>query len=485
MLTNEQIELLNEFLNDVYMWFYEEKNTYLYTSLINENGCKERPFRTSKISPKRKNTKALIEEFIDLIETKENVYFTPNTFYKTKTSGRGQYYNKFSSVLYVDIDNIEGIEHIETRNDIEAFLSQFEFLNNEFYPQYALLSGHGIHLYFCISMVDFFEERDMYNRVLFKLCDLLNGDKKCVDSARILRIPFSYNAKDKDNIIQTKFFKLDDEYNSRGGFLISEMDKFLSPYFNYKHEDERINKALKALQKKKTNCKNMRAKTKSKENEIDYTYILDDERKSKIASYKTSIKTPNERYFYDRINFLENELLPYRNYDIIGFRNSFIFIISKLYQNAKYDYESTLNHCKIINDKFKNPLSSKEILNIVYYTFDENMNKNINIKITNEGIKRMLKITPEEQDLDFGVVFYKEVRDYKRTLANMRSNQRKKIENEQSIEPKLMDIKYMKYFQILEENPNSTNKELATLMEVSDRQVRNIKKKFLELKKSA
>ena len=198
MLNEEERELLEEFLWDIYDDLTD--NNYLYIAKINEEKYIQKYYKTSKLCPKRNGTKTLLQMFEELIESKENVFFTPNTFSKTKDSGRTQSFCNSSRVLYFDIDNVDGIDNIKTKDDVLKFLSKYAFLTNKYYPKYALISGHGIHLYFIIESVDMHSKYENE----FKVTD--SGIYKY-----ILRIPFSYNAKDKDNIIQTKFFKLKED----------------------------------------------------------------------------------------------------------------------------------------------------------------------------------------------------------------------------------------------------------------------------------
>ncbi len=488
MISKEEKELLEEFLTMLYGDYRYEYHSYLYTAIINKGTCKSKYYRVEKLNPKREKTKTLVDEFIDLIETKTNVYFTPNTFLKYKNSGRQQSYNDLSNVLYFDLDHIDEIDKIKDENDIKKYLERFPVLMEDyFYPSYACLSGHGIHLYFTIETYNLQLHKKIYDDVMMKVATLLNADMKCVDSARLLRIPFSYNAKDEKNLIQTKFFRLIDEDDLNFNiYNLNALRCHINKYYEMKIEDEKAKKIPKSHIKKsrplqqKYKIRNARNHKKS---ECFYLLGLTKEEKEIIKNRETCKMTLMERVFYNRIHFLEDLLLPYRHYDMVGYRNSFLFIISKLYQNAHFCYQETLEHCFFINSKFKKPLRDKEVINIVYYTFDESKNKNINIRISNNAIRDLLHITPEEQALDYSIAFYDEVRKFKQEVATQKSEEKKKLLKENSIIPPTMEIKYKHYFEILEENPGMSTKELSFLMNVTPRQVRNIKKKYLEFKK--
>lgn len=488
MITNEEKDLLDEFLRMLYEDERYEYHSYLYTAIINKGTCKSKYYRVEKINPKRKKTKTLLDEFIELIESKTNVYFTPNTFIKTKNSGRKQSYNDLSNVLYFDLDHIDEIEKIKDVNDIKKYLEKFPVLIEDyFYPSYACLSGHGIHLYFTIETYNLQNHKKTYDDLMMKVATLLNADMKCVDSARLLRIPFSYNAKDEKNLIQTKLFRMIDkddlDYNI---YDLNSLRCHINKYYEMKIDDDQTKKIPKYKIKKsraipeKYKVRNARNRNK---NNCDFWLGLSKEEKEVIKNRQPKKMNLMERVFYNRVHFLEEILLPYRNYDMLGYRNSFLFIITKLYQNAHFSYTDTLEHCKYVNSRFKIPLRDNDVLNIVYYTFDETKNKNTNIRISNKAIKDMLHILPEEQALDYSISFYDEVREYKQEVATKRSEERKKIQKENSIIPSTMEIKYKHYFEILDQNPNLKTKELAYLMGVTPRQVRNIKAKYLEHKK--
>ena len=474
VLNQEQIDLLEEFIFDIYDC-EDGKNSFLYLQKDGTYYKKDRiQCKASEILPKRESTKTLLQKILEIIEMDKEGYFKPNVFLNNKNKSIEGKYIKGSKVLFLDIDKIQ--KTLDTKEKIVEFLEQYPFIKKGvFYPSYATFSGHGLHLYFMIDYVPLTYpiQKEQYKNLLRKLCSFIKGDFKCADMTRVLRLPFTCNCKDPKNLIHTQFFSLKDIYEDddwicdKSKKTLDEIECYLS-----KFDTENTNEVKESKEKKSKEKKQKEPKIK-----IEYTYEITEERAKRIESYIPKTKNKVQRLF-DRINYLEKTLLPYREYDIFGYRNSFIFIITKLYQNAFKTMEETLNHCLELNSSFKEPLTQIEVENIVKYTYEDN--KNPYIRITNKGIKRLLDITPEEQDLDYGVVFYDEVREYKKTLRYKKSNQKKKVKKQLDIVPSTMEIKYMKYFQILEQNPNATNKELAKLLDLSTKQITRIKNKYKE-----
>lgn len=464
-------EKLENFILDLYGFIDSEQ--FIYVGIEKENNFPNIPIKLSCIEPKYK-TKSLVEKLIDIIENNKerNIYITPMTFYRDYSKKGCQKNNdnvRYCNVLYCDIDKIKEIDMLKTNEDIENFLINRNKIFSKIFPHYVVKSGHGLHLYFILSEEFHFyvdsKTNDKFKTILTKLCFLAGGDKNCIDISRYLRLPYSNNCK--SGIIKTELF----EFENMNLYSLQEYEDIFNHYINDEEFESYCNAPQGSnLNKKKKNDKKT---IDSKKEKIKPIYELTQERKIAINNYvqKCKRKSKIDNTYNDRISFLD-KVLEHRNFDIIGHRDNFIMVIARLSKNANMEKENTLILCNEYNSKFIEPLEDIEIKNIVNYIY-ENIEKQF-LRISNLGIQQLLEITPEEQDLDHTQSYFKEHKQYKKTLICYQSRQK------EITTLKEMDLKYAYYFFVLETNPFASEKELSEILGVSTRQIRRIRNKYQE-----
>ena len=321
------------------------------------------------------------------------------------------------------------------------------------------------------------------------LCNLFNADVRVsTDISKILRIPYSYNCKD-EKPIRGKFFNFRDEFD-------------LYDFVDLKAKLEPLNKDNETPKPQKKSTKKKATKMKevivNKEPTNDDTntnegYKYDDDTINAIKEYYKNYeeKSKMDRRFNNIIHFLEDELLKHRNWQMYGYRDTFIFCIAKVYQNNGYGKKATKEHCIEVNKSFRRylkddgeqsteeeaKLSDKEIENIINYIYDPD-NKIIyngqevskcDIKLSNESIKNLLDITPEEQNLYHGVSFFEEHRQLK---IKIKTELKKDIYSTKKKPTKQEQLEFIK------NNSDLSVYQLAQALNVTTRTILNRKKEL-------
>lgn len=141
--------------------------------------------------------------------------------------------------LYVDIDDV-GINANEAdRDTVIEFLHNELKLSEEHFPDYIILSGHGIHACWLISELSS-EDEELRMKYTGSLITRLGGDFSGAPISHQFKCPCSYNLKDE--IIKGKLFKLTDCNNTDihrlDWCLLSddEVDEYRSNYYTRVHE---------------------------------------------------------------------------------------------------------------------------------------------------------------------------------------------------------------------------------------------------------
>lgn len=152
----------------------------------------------------------------------KNIYFG---VYARKTRLNGKANNCTDTrVLWCDIDSFDRLLSVPERvEDIKARVKAAGLPN----PSILLSSGNGIHLYWLLNKrVD--KGVIEFNKVI---ANLLNGDIRATDKARVLRLPNTLNVKNKDKllkceIIQANYglvFDISDFYTLLGKYIPKEI----------------------------------------------------------------------------------------------------------------------------------------------------------------------------------------------------------------------------------------------------------------------
>lgn len=128
--------------------------------------------------------------------------------------------------ICVDIDHIDGVDFLDmTEDKLINILNSTYRLPMELMPNYAALSGHGVHLYYLIEELDL-TKKDLLikrNRYVNGMTLYFKADYMCTNPSHIFRVPYSRNIKNKDDIRTTQLFRL----NSSSDRSLSRLDYFL------------------------------------------------------------------------------------------------------------------------------------------------------------------------------------------------------------------------------------------------------------------
>lgn len=116
-----------------------------------------------------------------------------NTYYRLATTdgkGGAEEHLKYRYSLGFDFDNKEFGRELKV-TDIYDFVKR---VNNKFYYHQMVDSGNGYHLYVIITKTD---DLDRVEILQEELCRSLGADSKAVLQTQLLRVPYTYNIKDK------------------------------------------------------------------------------------------------------------------------------------------------------------------------------------------------------------------------------------------------------------------------------------------------
>lgn len=495
----------------------------------------DKNFPITLLKPSRKSTCPLWFIISRLSKLNFNMYISP-ALYKKGARGSDSFNRRRkencksiqSIILDFDFKSEEHKELFEKLKNDENYLKEFFTFrksNKEIFPNRILMSGNGFHIEFFLDKYFILNSKgqEVFQDIIKGIIENVSSDTACSDCCRYFRQDYSLNVKDEEPKA-TKTIYLD----FKKVYSINQLDYVLGKSIISDRRYKREMKTFKEQQEKKERLKRIR---KNAEDEIlkddilselesniynnDIVYMneylnikkaLEEDRKDYYITLSYSDinlsqekqrekrkETRKKKVFLKRLEELNNILIPYRNKTnyIQGYRNNYIFIVANTYINLSYSKERILKECLKVNELFKIPLDELEVMNIVDYAYFSKSyiiknNEKVFLKelyISNSKIQKLLNITEEEQRLLYHFSYFKEHKDLKKRVYNKmyyeENKERLKRKYKATYKPKMED-KYKKYFQILEENPKANRKELAELMQVSEKQVSRIKKKYKE-----
>ena len=422
------------------------------------------------------------------------------------------------------------IEHFTVKNVIRQFSHKkqyYEYVEKAIKPNRIMCSGRGFQVEYFLDKPFILTDKgqETFKEVLKGIINKQGSDTACSDTSRYFRLDYSLNVKEQ--IIPTTTYHLDLE-----AYSIEELDRFLGNNTIRSRKSERAEQ--KETEKRVAEAHNKQIRTKAQEaaEKENYTSELKENiYQDKIISIqeyesikqamqedkhnyyvKLSYKDVNltrekrkekikeerkKKVFLARLKELNEVLIPYRNDKGIvdGYRTHYIFIAAKTYQYFWDSFDFILEQCREINNLFLKPLTETELYNIVYYgyyskAYIKRGEKEVLLKdilISNAKVQQLLRISEEEQRILHHFSYFKEHRKLKDQIYNKTYYQQHKEKLKEKAKKHRKDTyehkmfaKYENYFNILEQNPKATNKELAELMNVKLRQVYNIKNKYKE-----
>jgi hypothetical protein len=375
-----------------------------------------------------------------------------------------------TAVMVVDIDAHDAPEilpllEIQDNNILMQNLKELYPVLNDITPACIVLSGHGMHLWFKLQVVDLRNQeiRRKYLDTLSAITKLLHGDAKCVDVARIFRTPYSCNAKKKDKPVKVSAPLWCNEqvrYDLQG---VADIIKKYSVSADTYKTDEPVNEI------KKQKNDNPRSK-----------------KSSVVKSYKSTVpknelprpdhRTDRRGYMYhDVLADLETLAKKRMEHDcIVGMRNAIIFCYSKVMLQNFDDFDKIMDKAKKLNASWKHlRLSDREVENIVSYDKinAEKIWKNgqplKDVHITVPGMAEFLQVTENEQSY-LRQNWTKEASDEAHAKRQKAYRDRKKAERIARGELTKKQKSHMIQIQFIQENKNMSRRQIMQALNVSE-----------------
>lgn len=162
---------------------------FLYTLFLDADGSIEcRIFKNEDIVKQYFRTSGLMVDFIQSTVLPDSNIFFGVLDRKQKTPNS-------TSVLWIDID-FKDYKKTMFDPEVEAIL---KLKWSDIPPSIIVKSGHGIHAYW--SLATRLYDHDMIKEMTRKLAKLFNSDPAVAECSRIMRLPGTFNCKDKENIV--------------------------------------------------------------------------------------------------------------------------------------------------------------------------------------------------------------------------------------------------------------------------------------------
>ena len=152
------------------------------------------------------NTKQELVEFVERsIKTKSNYYLQLATIQKQAFNGKTENLLNRSCLVF-DFDKKdyeEGFNHLD-------IIDRYSKNNIDYHC--IIDSGNGYHVYTFIEKTDNIE---LVDKIQNKLCDLLGADRNAIKKTQIMRIPYTFNAKDIENLKHVNIFHIYDNIRKK------------------------------------------------------------------------------------------------------------------------------------------------------------------------------------------------------------------------------------------------------------------------------
>ena len=280
-------------------------------------------------------------ELKDLDMSGENIYITPNTFYKPC---RRLENIKELNTLFIDLDYYKtGKTRIQVLMDLEK-----NYFNQRIpIPNYVIDSGRGMYLIWLINAVPS-QALPLWKAIqdyLYKQLKDFGADRQALDATRILRVPGSINSKSKTVVsILDEYDYIYDLREIQNGFLPE-----LKPYEKKKGRPKKVNFIFR-------------------------------ERSLYHARIQDIIK-----------------LCELRKYDLKGHRELILFLYRYYLCSFTEDTEKALQDTLELNNTFKKPLNKREVVRATRSAEKCYLNNNKQYKYKNETLIELLEITEYEQ----------------------------------------------------------------------------------------
>ncbi len=366
---------------------------WITRSVIDKNGYKQWHYKYT--------------ELIGLDITGENIYITPNTFYKP--------YRRIECVkelncLFIDLDYYKTGK---TKDQVLMDLEENYFNQNIPIPNYVIDSGRGMYLMWRINAVPS-KALPLWKAVqeyLWEQLKVFGADRQALDATRILRVPGSKNSKSKT--------------------IVSILDEYGYVY-DLREIQNNFLPELKPYEKKKGRPK-----------KINFIYR---ERSLYYARIQDIIK-----------------LCELRKYDLKGHRELILFLYRYYLCSFTEDIKKALNDVLELNSMFKHPLGEKEAIRATTSAERCYLDKEKQYKYKNNTIINLLDISEEEQIHMITIISNKEYK--RRENIRGKKNYQERLRNQGKLTKKEeLDISREKIKALREKG--FKNKEISLMLEL-------------------
>lgn len=386
-----------------------------------------------------------------------------------------------SSSLFCDIDLDDDMIALNNESVLKALKKAYPEVFAEMPPSYIVRSGGGLHLYFVLEEsfpLSKEEYLSQYLEVLSsvqKTFSLMGSDRRCVDTVRILRVPYSVNRKPKygkdgrsvDIIYQSgNRYSFDEvknkfsffEYGGSEGIFRQILEEMIPDSERYQYavgdlllemEDAPLETPLdEPLENPEQQIeeKPVREEMTDKEHRQMVDVMI------KRHRYK-GIQQTYDYSTYPAVHYLEKDILLWlqnRNYHE-GLRNRIIYFFYYINYVMLWERNKDTLYEKIglLNRYFKPRVSDSEIqatCDYFFRLFEEGHGKR---KLRNKTIDNNLFFTDEEKEIT--IANYTSMTMYERCYK--KTAQKNAIKKQE---------RYAAIDRIFEENPNITLDEFMT-----------------------
>lgn len=372
---------------------HSKSKGWITRSVIDKNGYSQWHYKYAEL----KNT--------DL--TGENIYITPNTFYKPY---RRLECLKELNCLFIDLDYYKTGK---TRAQVIMDLEKNYFNQKIPAPNYVIDSGRGMYLIWIINTVPYMA-LPLWKAIQEYFCKILKSfgaDRQALDATRILRVPGSINSK--SNTIVSILDEYDYIYDLRE--IQNEYLPELKPYEKKKGRPKKIN------------------------------YIF------------------RERsLYYGRIQDII-KLCELREYDLKGHREFILFLYRYYLCSFTEDVQKALQDVLELNNEFIQPLSEKEATRATKSAERCYLDKNKEYKYKNDTLIELLEIS-EEEEKHMKIIISK--REYKR---RDRVYQKKKYQEQLKAQGKLSKKQQVEELRLKIKNLRNKgfkNKDVSLMLQI-------------------
>lgn len=401
--------------------------------------------------------------------------------------------------IYIDIDDIEINADEADLNTVTSFLKDVLKLTEEQFPDYAILSGHGLHACWLIDEITA-DKKEIRERYTDSMITRLGGDFSGSPISHQFRCPCSYNLKDE--VIKGKIFRLTDCSNTdihrldwcllspeevkiyrdnhykriseksletrkknkqlEKEFIENLGDKTLEEYLsevNLSAKNRKIAEKLLEIKRRKNTAEKFRKYISEKTDERISAMFSEDDLESYVYCDK-ALPFEDLRLYegYKPENRTMNIILDLHNFFIrnkgcLVSRNMFFTILASLFKYKGESDRAAIAWCKRYVDSSYYDEMVETVLNV--YKSDKIY------RFSNEKIAKLLCFTPE--DIEQSYCCFSEERKAEAKKARNKNHYSKRRKQDGKMSPKEKQQMCLEY---LREHPGIKEKEAIKALNI-------------------